>query len=80
MANLKQLNDNKTYFLNDLDEEFDNGSFNFTLFHINIVSLNKNADKLKTFLSSCNLKVYIILLYEIRNINLTMFESLFHDF
>ena len=66
MAKLKRLNDNKTYFLNDLDEEFDNGSFNFTLFHINIVSLNKNTDKLKTFLSSCNLKFDIILPSEIR--------------
>jgi len=64
----------------EFNKQFKDLQYSFSFFHINIVSLNKNGNSLKIFIDSIVVKFDLLLLTEIRNLNLPYFHSLFSDY
>ena len=91
-VNNEFLNDLKTLYRCDVHHNLDfhyytpdtfnakidikSNKFNFSLFHMNIRSLNKNGEELCQFLSTINLDFDVLVLSEIWSNNVTMFNNL----
>ena len=55
-------------------------SIDFSIFHINVRSLNANHDKLSAVLSCCALKFDVIVLSEVWTTNISFFTSIFNNY
>jgi len=66
--------------INQFNNKFGNINCYFSFFHVNVVSLNKNANILRLFIESIKVNFDLILLTEIRNINLQLYSSLFTNY
>jgi len=74
------MNDqNMIYSIETFNKEFANEFSDLKVIHLNIVSLNKNHAQLECFLSSLTIQFDVIILSEIRNINLNLFSNIFSD-
>ena len=65
--------------LNSLTRRFTK-DINFSIFHINVRSLNANHDKLCSVLSCCNLKFDVIDLSEIWTTNIPFLSNIFYNY
>ena len=77
---MASFNCNKTFTLNNFNDFFTSIHSNLKVFHLNIVSLNKNASEFAVFIESLKIKFDIIILSEIRDINLAAYNNLFPNY
>ena len=75
MANINDI-----YEVDTFNNKFSKIGNKLKVFSLNICSLNKHAYDLEIFLSNLNLKFDIIVLSEIRNINLNFFSDLLPNY